>query len=149
MAQARYSREAAPEIECLVADLFALGGVGYVAIGRGQDVLMRRHPKLVTGTTEESNFYEELILNPSLLKLAGQRGDLDCGGLRFIAIGYGEFIEMIMRMKDGHISLGVSSKTQVDEFAAKMQGVLEDHGLEHRGPEISLFSAADLAAARA
>jgi hypothetical protein len=142
MTSTGYSQHATPEAEQLVEDLFALGGVGYVALGRGQEILMRRHPKLVTDTTPESNFYEELLVNPTLLKLAGQRGDLDCGGLGYIAIGYGGFIEMIMRMKDGHISLGVSSKTRVGEFAKRMLEALERHGVAWQTPASTLLAEA-------
>ena len=132
MARTGYSHPATPEAEQIIADFFALGGVGYVALGRGQEVLMRQHPDVVTATSPESNFYEELLVNPTLLTLAGQRGDLDCGGLGYIAIGYGGFIEMIMRMRDGHVSLGVSPRTDVGEFAKKMLAVLERHGATHQ-----------------
>ena len=132
MARTTYIESASPEAESLVDAFFALGQVGYVALGRGQEVLMRQHPDIVTTTTPESNFYEELLVNPTLLALAGQRGDLDCGGLGYIAIGYGGFIEMIMRMKDGHVSLGVSPRTDVGEFAKKMLAVLERHGATHQ-----------------
>jgi hypothetical protein len=140
MARTDYSQKATPEAEKLVEDFFALGGVGYVALGRGQDVLMRRHPKLVTDTTPESNFYEELLVNPTLLTLAGQRGGLDCDGLSYIAVGYGTFIEMIMRMKDGHVSLGVSAGTETGAFATRMQDVLERNGAAWTAPARSLLA---------
>jgi hypothetical protein len=124
----------------MIADFFALGSVGYVALGRGQEVLMRPHPKLRTTTSTESNFYEELIVNPTLLRLAGQRGDLDCGGLGYIAVGYNGFIEMIMRMKDGHVSLGVKADTAVGDFAGRMQSVLEKHGAAHAPPAQGLLA---------
>jgi hypothetical protein len=142
MARTAYAQPASPEAQALIDDLFALGGVGYVALGRGQEVLMRPHPQLDTTTSPETNFYEELLVNPTLLALAGQRGGLDCGGLGFIAVGYQGFIEMIMRMKDGLVSLGVSSKTSVAEFAARIQDVLKRHGAEWREPAPSLFPAA-------
>ncbi|HEX6048536.1 MAG TPA: hypothetical protein VFZ21_04685 [Gemmatimonadaceae bacterium] len=30
--------------------------------------------------------YEELIVNPTLITLTKQRGDIDCGGLEFLVI---------------------------------------------------------------
>jgi len=140
MARTTYTELASPEAERLVDAFFALGHVGYVALGRGQEVLMRSHPDIVTETTPESNFYEELLVNPTLLTLAGQRGGLDCGGLGYIAVGYGGFIEMIMRMKNGHVSLGVSPKTQVGEFAKRMQAVLEQHGATYLPAAPSLLA---------
>lgn len=112
-------------IDRLITNLFALGDVGYVAVGREQDVTLREAPGLTTNTTSESNFYEELLVNPTLLKLARQRGELDCGGLGYVAIGYGAFMQVIVPTADGgHVSLGVSRKTVPSEFVARVRGVL-------------------------
>lgn len=118
-----------PQIENLIQTLFQLGPIGYVAIGSGQEIIMRSMPGLITATTESSNFFEELLVNPSLLKMASQRGNLDCGGLRYIAIAYGEFIQLIMPIKHGHLSLGVSRKTPCYELAQRVADVLSQHGL--------------------
>lgn len=128
MARTGYNHHGADAAEALIAALFDLGGIGYVALGNGQEVLMRPAPGLESDTTPESNFYEELLVNPTLLKLASQRGALDCGGLRYIAIGYGDFVQLIMPMQDGHVSLGVSRKAPVAELAARVGAVLEQHG---------------------
>lgn len=139
MAKTDYETPATPEAQKLIADLFALGSVGYVALGRGQEVLLRAQPGLETTTSAETNFYEELLVNPTLLTLASQRGGLDCGGLAYIALGYGGFIQMIMRMRDGHVSLGVSSRANVGELAKRMQAVLERHGVAYAPPASSLL----------
>jgi hypothetical protein len=128
MARTTYDQAASPEAQRLVTDIFGLGGIGYVALCSGQDVLLREAPGLVTSTTGESNFYEELLVNPTLLKLASQRAGLDCGGLRYVAIGYGDFVQLIMLTKDGHVSMGVSRKTPVGELAGRVNTVLEQHG---------------------
>jgi hypothetical protein len=83
----------------------------------------------VSRTTAETNFYEELRVNPSLLKLASQRADLDCGGLNYIAVGYGDFVQLIMLTKDGHISMGISRKVHTGELAARVKSVLQEYGL--------------------
>lgn len=118
-----------PQIENLIQSLFELGSIGYVAIGSEQEVIMRSMPGLITATTESSNFFEELLINPSLLKMASQRGNLDCGGLQYIAIGYGEFTQLIMPIKFGHLSLGVSRKTLCHELAQRVKAVVNQHGL--------------------
>lgn len=127
MSRTDYSQVAAPSADSLIADLFALGDIGYVALGCGPDVLMRHAPGLQTTTTAETNFYEELLVNPTLLKLANQRAGLDCGGLSYIAVGYGDFTQLILPMRDGHVSLGVSRRAPVRELAERVHEVLDQH----------------------
>lgn len=83
---------------------------------------------MASRTTAETNFYEELLVNPTLLKLASQRADLDCGGLNYIAVGYGDFVQLIMPTKDGHISMGISRKARAGELAARVKAVLQHRG---------------------
>lgn len=125
-----YTTPISEKAQCLVDDLFALGRIGYVALSSGTDVLMRPRPEATGTTTAETNFYEELLVNPTLLKLATHRGRLDCGGLRFIAIGYGDFTQLIIPTRDGHVSIGLSRNAPTREVAGKVQEVLERHGVE-------------------
>ena len=136
MARTDYQQPATGDAEQLIQALFDIGGVGYVALGSGQEVLMRSAPGITGETKAQSNFYEELLVNPTLLKLASQRAGLDCGGLNYIAIGYGHFIQLIMQMKDGH----VSRKTATGEFAAKVRDVLERLERLPRAAESSLLA---------
>jgi hypothetical protein len=60
----------------------------------------------VAGASEsESDKYEEIFVNPSLLTLARQRGNLDCGGLRCLVVGYGNFDQLVIGLPDGHVSV--------------------------------------------
>ena len=128
MTRTGYSQPASDKAARLISAIFDLGGIGYVALCSGQEVLLRMAPGLVSTTTEETNFYEELLVNPTLLKLASQRANLDCEGLRYIAIGYGKFVQLIMSVRDGHVSIGVSRKANVGELAARVQLLLEEQG---------------------
>jgi hypothetical protein len=128
MTRTGYSQPASDKAARLISAIFDLGGIGYVALCSGQEVLLRTAPGLVSTTTEETNFYEELLVNPTLLKLASQRANLDCEGLRYIAIGYGKFVQLIMSMRDGHVSIGVSRRANVGELAARVQLLLEEQG---------------------
>src|SRR5262252_784889 len=75
--------------------IFELGPhVRYVAFGSGQDVELEQRDGLANASDAGSDFFEELLVNPTLLTLARQRGELDCGGLRWIIIGYGSFVEL-------------------------------------------------------
>ena len=58
--------------------LFALGDhVRYVAFGVGQDIHTAQSGTPEGASDASSDFYEELLVNPTLLTLARQRGDLD------------------------------------------------------------------------
>lgn len=89
--------------------IFGLGPhVRYVAFGSGQDVDLAQREGLADASDAGSDFFEELLVNPTLLTLTRQRGELDCGGLRWVLVGYGNFDEVIVPTADGHVSVGVA-----------------------------------------
>jgi hypothetical protein len=53
----------------------------------------------------ESDKYEELIVNPVLLTLVKQRGNVDCGGARFLVVRYGNFYQLVIDIPGGHVSV--------------------------------------------
>jgi hypothetical protein len=88
--------------------IFELGpDVRYVAFGSGQDVELLQRDGLANASASGSDFFEELLVNPTLLTLARQRGELDCGGLRWIVIGYGNFDQVVVPTANGHVSVAV------------------------------------------
>ena len=60
--------------------------IRYVSVAQGQQVQMRSRPDLHDASSSDSDLYEELLANPTL---ATQRGNIDCGGLRYLIVGYG------------------------------------------------------------
>jgi hypothetical protein len=69
--------------------IFALGRhIRYVAVGEGQRIVATQREGSSGASAQSSDFYEELIVNPTLLTLTRQRGDLDCGGLRHVVVAY-------------------------------------------------------------
>jgi hypothetical protein len=63
--------------------IFSLGPhIRYVAFGDGQRVETAQRDAIADASGAGSDFFEELLVNPMLLTLARQRGDLDCCGLR-------------------------------------------------------------------
>jgi len=54
--------------------------VRYVAVRSGGKLWMHERAQLRNASSSESDRYEELIVNPTLLTLVGQRVDIDCGG---------------------------------------------------------------------
>jgi hypothetical protein len=53
-----------------------------VAIRQGAEVTLRQRAGLGGASPSESDRYEELVVNPALVTLTTQRGNIDAGGLR-------------------------------------------------------------------
>jgi len=64
--------------EALSEAVFAVSpAIRYVAWGRGQDVRLTQRADLAGASSSESDRYEELLVNPTLLTLARQRDEID------------------------------------------------------------------------
>lgn len=91
----------------LAAQVFALSAdVRYVATYLDGQLELAARPA-PNASAAESDRYEELIVNPALLTLARQRGDIDCGGLGFVLVRYGHFFQLVVPVRGGHVSVAV------------------------------------------
>ena len=79
--------------------------IRYVALYRRGELTSRQRSTLSDTSASESDRYEELFVNPALLTLARQRGNLDCGGAKFVLVGYGNFYQLVIDLPDGHVSV--------------------------------------------
>jgi len=61
--------------------------VRYVALYRGGKLSSRQRLDISGASASESDRYEELFVNPTLT-LVRQRGNLDCGGARFVLVRF-------------------------------------------------------------
>ena len=94
-------------------DVFAISpDIRYVAAAHGQQVQMRSRPDLHNASSSDSDLYEELLVNPTLLTLATQRGNIDCGGLRYLIVGYGHFHQLVIPSPAGHVSIAFAARRQ-------------------------------------
>jgi hypothetical protein len=90
----------------LIEQIFGLSpSIRYVAVRRGREVVFQQREGLGGASSSESDRYEELLVNPTLLTLARERGEIDCGGLRFVVVGYGNFHQLVVPTDDGHVSI--------------------------------------------
>ncbi|MBC2604800.1 hypothetical protein [Pelagicoccus albus] len=69
----------------------------------------------------ETDKYEELLVNPTILDLTQRRGDLDCGGLDYLLVAYGNFYQFVQKLKDGHISVCISKDADPIPVANKVR----------------------------
>jgi hypothetical protein len=116
-------------------ELFGVSAaVRYVAFAVGQDVSMRRRDDLEGASSTESDRYEELLVNPTLLALARQRGEIDCGGLRFVIVGYGNFHQLVVPLHSGHVSIAFELDADPLEHLDAVRDVLDARGLLDTAP---------------
>jgi hypothetical protein len=89
-----------------IDQIFAVSGaVRYVALYRGGELVSRQRGGISDASSAESDRYEELFVNPTLLTLVRQRGNLDCGGAQYVVVRYGNFYQLVIDLPDGHASV--------------------------------------------
>jgi hypothetical protein len=117
-------------ITILRESIFAISPqIRYVALYGDGKLELSERPGLVNASSSESDKYEELIVNPTLLKLVQQRGDIDCGGMRFVLIRYGSFFQFVRPITGGHLSVGMELTASPLEIAAEVEKVLARAGV--------------------
>ena len=90
----------------MIEAIFSLSeNIRYVAVYREGKLDSSVKQGLVGASSTGSDKYEELIVNPAILTLVKQRGDIDCGGANFVLIRYGNFYQFVAPIKNGHISV--------------------------------------------
>lgn len=98
--------------------------VRYVAVYWDGELRMRQRAGLVGASTSESDRYEELLVNPTLLTLAKQRGDIDCGGLTCMLLRYGHFFTLLHPLPEGHVNVGLELDVDVNRALADVRDVI-------------------------
>ncbi len=110
----------------IIQGLFdAHSSIRYVALYINGNLTSAERPGLSNASASESDKYEELIVNPTLLKLVQQRGDIDCGGAKFVLIRYGNFFEFVQPVSGGHVSVGIEPSGKLMEVVDVIQGYLQ------------------------
>jgi len=105
----------------IIEDLFNfLTDMRYVAVYKDKKLLFKHRQKISDSSSVESDKYEELLVNPTLLTLARQRANIDCGGLRFLISGYGNFYQLIKEINGGHISICPDKKVDLTNIPEKI-----------------------------
>ncbi len=110
-------------------DVFAISpDIRYVAVAQNQHVQMRSRPGLQNASSSDSDLYEEVLVNPTLLTLATQRGNIDCGGLRYLIVGYGYFHALVIPTPPGHVAVAFELGANPADHLHAIFGVMADHG---------------------
>jgi hypothetical protein len=116
-------------MEKLIKSLLDLSeDIRYVAIYQQGELTSSRRLKLVSASNSESDKYEELIVNPTMLTLVTQRGNIDCGGTEFVLIRYGNFYQIIIPRTNGHLSISVEPFGDPLKLIEPIQRILRTDG---------------------
>jgi hypothetical protein len=106
-------------------EVFAVSpAIRYIAVGRGQDVELREQPDLADASSSESDRYEELLVNPTLITLARQRGEIDCGGLDYLIVAYGNFFQLVLPVEGGHVSVAIERTQSPTELVDPIRAAI-------------------------
>ncbi len=81
----------------------------YVAVCNGGESVSRVLEGASGVRSSESDRYEDLLVNPTPTKLEPQGGSIDCGGLEFWLVRYGDFFQSVCPAKDGHESAALEA----------------------------------------
>ena len=102
--------------------------IRYVAIYNDGHLERRSKPNTSGASSSETDRYEELLVNPTLLKLASQRGNIDCGGLDYLLVRYGNFFQFVLPTRRGHVSVCIEGNANAIEIGSRVKSLLETEG---------------------
>lgn len=102
--------------------------VRYVAIYSDGELTSQQRSDAENSSGGESDRYEELLVNPAMLKLATQRGEIDCGGLDYLLIRYGHFYQLVRSTASGHISICLDLGADLHALPRDIFHFLENEG---------------------
>jgi hypothetical protein len=100
--------------------------IRYVAVYKDGRLQTRSKSGLPGASAAESDRYEELLVNPTLLKLATQRGNIDCGGLEYFVVRYGSFFQLVLPAAGGHVSICIDKSADPIAIALNVQSLLNE-----------------------
>jgi hypothetical protein len=117
-------------IEALANAILGLSpDVRYVALRIGDGLSLQQRSGLSDASASGSDRYEELLVNPTILTLTTARGQIDCGGLEYLLIRYGNFFALVHPVRGGHIGVSISVDAEPLDLVEPMRDLLRANGL--------------------
>jgi hypothetical protein len=104
--------------------------IRYVAVYDNDNLFMKQRSDIMNVSSNESDKYEELLVNPTLIKLASQRGNIDCGGLEYFIIRYGNFFVLLTPCKNGHVNIGIEPDASPVSFIEPLNAILRKYDMK-------------------
>jgi hypothetical protein len=109
----------------MIENIFRLSdSIRYVAVYKDGQLQSQSKSNTLGASSPESDRYEELLVNPTLIKLTSQRGNIDCGGLDYILVRYGNFFQFVLPESWGHVSVCVDAKADPIQIGAQVKSMV-------------------------
>ena len=109
----------------MIESIFELSdSIRYVAVYKNGQLESKSKSNTSGASSSESDRYEELLVNPTLIKLASQRGNIDCGGLDYIIVRYGNFFQFVLPKTWGHVSVCVEANADPIDIGAQVKSMV-------------------------
>lgn len=108
--------------------------IRYVALYLDEKLIFRQKENTANTSSGDSDKFEELLVNPTLLKLSTQRGNIDCGGLNYLIIGYGNFFQLVKSIPSGHIQICIEQNAYLNTLPDEIFNFLR---VQYSGLELS------------
>ncbi|WP_136465159.1 hypothetical protein [Flagellimonas onchidii] len=113
--------------ELIITTLFEyFTDIRYVALYVNNNLVFKQKGQVTNSSSGKTDEFEELLVNPTLLTLATQRGNIDCGGLNYLIIGYGNFYQLIKSISKGHISICLEKDSDLNKLPSEIFEFLEN-----------------------
>jgi len=111
----------------MIESIFKLSeSIRYVAIYKKGQLKSQSKSGTEGASSSESDKYEELLVNPTLLKLASQRGNIDCGGLDSLLVRYGNFYQFVLPMSWGHVSVCIEKDADPIRIGNQIKSIMQN-----------------------
>ena len=109
----------------MIEDIFKLSvSIRYVAVYKNRQLESKSRSNTLGASSSESDHYEEVLVNPTLIKLASQRGNIDCGGLDYILVRYGNFFQFVLPESWGHVSVCIEANVDPIQIGAQVKSLV-------------------------
>jgi len=103
------------------------GAIRYVAVYLDGKLESAARTEREGASSSESDRYEELLVNPGILTLARQRGNIDCGDIEYVLIRYGNFFQFVLPLSNGHVSVCIEPDADPISLGAQIRVVVARH----------------------
>ena len=112
----------------MINKIFSLSqNIRYVAIYRDGKLETQSKEGTVGASGSESDRYEELLVNPTLLTLATKRGNIDCGGLDYLIVRYGNFFQFVLPTSWRHVSVCIDKDADQVAIGLKVKSLIKEN----------------------